>query len=179
MAIHRCPTCGYSLRGLPPVHACPECGLPYSRHGVVFFYSAGGFALAIATCVAILLPVLDGIYSGWSGTHIALIAFLLVAILGVWKWESSRHARYVCVTPTHIRLVDGRRVVAEYNISDVQSVRFDWGTGEVTIAGGEGRCLGTIKRDFLGSGRALRRAAKYMATKVGATGSPQGAVNGG
>lgn len=56
VALDRCPSCRYSLEGLPAAHRCPECGFLYDEQTRVWyaksFWKFGGIILVLAATQA-------------------------------------------------------------------------------------------------------------------------------
>lgn len=109
----RCPSCRYSLRGLPSAHQCPECGLEYDDRTIVFsplqpWRPFVGEGIAIIVFTFIIYPYIVamitatwgsryGVY-GWAGMYVWPVA------TSIRLWMAHRRRFYVLLDSAGLNL---------------------------------------------------------------------------
>lgn len=79
-AFHRppfddCPSCNYSLKGLPAAHRCPECGFPYDDQTLAWVEPLPWRPMLIAAAVVAVVAFLCGFVFHLPGEYVSLILF--------------------------------------------------------------------------------------------------------
>ncbi len=109
----RCPSCRYSLRGLPSAHQCPECGLEYDDRTIVFSplqpwrpFVGEGISMMLVTLVIMPQSVraaaaLFG--PSWS-TFFWLAIYIWPALLGLRMLRAHRRRNVVVIDASGIEV---------------------------------------------------------------------------
>ncbi len=70
-----CPSCNYSLEGLPAAHRCPECGFPYDEHTLAWVEPLPWRPMLIAVAVVAVVAFLCGFVFHLPGGYVSLMLF--------------------------------------------------------------------------------------------------------
>lgn len=166
--ITRCPSCDYSLTGLPTEHRCPECGLQCERDAVVFGQPRTVWKLlALANVAMLVLSIVALLWRGATSGGIWLIALFATMSAG-WIWNVLAKRSVVLVSPRTIRILKRGKEQQVYAIADVGQIKWSFVTGDIVIERSDGTQLTTIKQRFLGSNLTARRVVKTVREYVDA-----------
>ncbi len=130
----RCPSCAYSLKGLPGAHKCPECGLGYDERSTVWrarvpkatWMGLLGFLGGAPTVFQILLngPMEKREVFPWSYMFVVLYVGAFIGLL-VYILRITRRGLPVAATADGVVLRLGRMIppfIPWSNISHAQYV---------------------------------------------------------
>lgn len=120
--LESCPTCGYSVRGLPILHKCPECGFDVDRRWEVF----GGRALQAGLRAGrvrapwrwfLLVPVIyasavaaSAFFAPGQAPPKAIVLFLaLLAAVGAYYLIRLRPKSFIALGPWELCVYRGKK----------------------------------------------------------------------
>ena len=161
--IDDCPSCGYSLVGLPDEHRCPECGLEYERDSLVFTEPRRIWkVLVVANAGMFLICLVSWLFRGAStGIELWLVGLFGMMSAG-WIWHLLKKRRAILVSPNTIRIVERDAQQEVYQIGDVGQIRWNFVNGDILIERPNGTELVVIKSRFLASNIQAWRIVKTV-----------------
>lgn len=164
--LETCPSCGYSLAGLPMEHVCPECGFRFNRNSVVVFEYRGGYVMS-ALLTAIYVGY--GLYLGITrdlGAGYAGFILMMLAILSFQIWNWRKPAKFVVISNKDIRFIARDRTEASIDLANVCKATWSRINGAVILWGEGDRRLHRISQRFLASAKRSRLAVAEINKRV-------------
>lgn len=161
-----CPTCRYSLRGLPEKHSCPECGLRCDRNACLLARPRRGLIVFGVMNIAMFVTgfALRWWLGEWVGRGMAPLLFVSAGLMGVLvtTWRLRRCNRFIIVSPDELRVFDSRHQEKSFPMNQIIDAEWSRINGAVTVKALDGRELIVISSEFLGSHQRSKLLAKLI-----------------
>jgi len=139
--IERCPSCGYSLTGLPDVHRCPECSLEYVKESraVRWRCTHAIVALSIGSAITFIFGLailcMRGTPSAALGTGV---------VLGGCLWRIRQSKTTIVISPNEVRVVRAGVADRRYPLETVARADRPFLSNHLRLIGYDDRLIGTI-----------------------------------
>jgi hypothetical protein len=158
--LETCPSCGYSLTGLPDTHDCPECGFFFERNARVFRRTKHPVReITLVVLYACFLLIL--VYKNPEPRLFILTAAF--AVIAGWRLHASRRpSPMVIVSQTCVRIVDDDGTERVHDVEKLGKAHWSFITGWFTLQARDDLPLDQFEGALTGSNRHARQAVRLF-----------------
>jgi len=165
--LERCPSCGYWLRGLPPIWTCPECGFDYDAHAKIVRLTPRRRALKQVVLGVLLLALFfwNGIKhgpidEGWFWT-VGVVGVLTLGYFLVYCRRTGEPSRLL-LTRRGVRFEAPDLDHGWIEWSRIRHAKYRWWSGRLCVTRVDGTRILTAGYERLGSPTMARECAEAI-----------------